>query len=119
GAGAGASLRSLERLRAALAARGGALLPVWVTEVGWTTCPRAAQCITERQQARDLSRFLTGVRRDGLAAAVFYYHLRSWQVLTGDQFYGDFGLLRADRTRKPAWAVFRHFATGLVRAGAG
>jgi hypothetical protein len=115
----GASLRSLDRLRAALTAR-GAKIPIWVTEVGWTTCARSAGCVTERQQAADLQRLLTGVRkRPARAAALFYYHLDSWAVGSGDQLYGDYGLLRRDRTRKPAWTVFRRFAIGLQRAGAG
>ncbi|HWI74480.1 MAG TPA: hypothetical protein VNT55_21145 [Baekduia sp.] len=112
-----ASLRSLDRLRAVLAAR-TLPLPVWVTEIGWTTCSGAADCVTERAQAADLRTFLNGVRRGDRADAIFYYHLRSWRVRSGDQFYGDFGLLRANRSRKPAWTVFRLFANGLHRAGA-
>jgi hypothetical protein len=114
--GAG-SLRSLDRLRAVLAAR-ALRLPVWITEVGWTTCSDSAECVTEKAQAGDLLAFLSGVRRGGRADAVFYYHLRSWRVRSGEQLYGDYGLLRADRSRKPAWTVFRRFADGLHRTGA-
>jgi hypothetical protein len=114
--GAG-SLRSLDRLRAVLAAR-ELRLPIWVTEIGWTTCPRSSQCVTERRQATDLNTFLQGVRRGDRADAVFYYHLRSWRVRVGEQRYGDYGLLRVDKTQKPAWTVFRQFANGLRRAGA-
>jgi hypothetical protein len=114
--GAG-SLRSLDRLRAVLDARAPAL-PIWVTEIGWTTCPRSSQCVTERRQAADLRTFLQGVRQRDRADAIFYYHLRSWQVRSGEQRYGDYGLLRSDKTQKPAWTVFRRFAIGLRRAGA-
>ncbi len=119
GADGAASLRSLDHLRAALTARGQAHTPTWVTEIGWTTCDNSAQCLTERAQAADLRRLLTGVlQRPDRAAAVFYYHLRSWRVRVGDQLFGDYGLLRADLTRKPAWTVFRAFERGLDRTGA-
>jgi hypothetical protein len=115
-----ASLRSLDHLRDTLTARGRAQIPIWVTEVGWTTCNGAAQCLTERTQAANLRRLLTGVlQQPDRAAAVFYYHLRSWRVRAGDQLFGDYGLLRADLTRKPAWTVFRTFERGLGRTGAG
>jgi hypothetical protein len=115
-----ASLRSLDHLRTVLIARRHSTMPIWVTEVGWTTCARSEQCVTEGRQASDLRRFLSGVleRRDR-AAAVFYYHLRSWRVREGDQLYGDYGLLRTDLSRKPAWTVFRSVARGLRKAGAG
>ena len=119
GADGAASLRSLDHLRGALTARDRARMPIWVTEVGWTTCDASAQCLTERAQAANLRRLLTGVlQQPDRAAAVFYYHLRSWRVRAGDQLFGDFGLLRADRTRKPAWTVFRAFERGLDRTGA-
>jgi hypothetical protein len=109
-----ASLRSLDLLREALTAH-GSRLPIWVTEVGWSTCARSAGCVTERAQAADLARFLTGVRTGRRASAVFVYHLASWRVRAGDQLFGDFGLLRGDTSRKPAWTVFRGFANGLRR----
>jgi hypothetical protein len=112
-----ASLRSLDRLRAALSAQGSSL-PIWVTEVGWSTCAHSAGCVTERTQAADLARFLNGVRKGHRAAAVFVYHLGSWRVGSGDQLFGDYGLLRADRTRKPSWRVYHRFADGLRRAAA-
>jgi hypothetical protein len=71
-----ASLRSLDRLRAALSAQGSSL-PIWVTEVGWSTCARSAGCITERAQAANVARFLNGVRTGHRADAVFLYHLAS------------------------------------------
>lgn len=113
-----ASLRSLDRLRAALDEQ-QAPLPIWVTEVGWSTCARSAGCVTEATQAANIARFLHGVRDRDRADAVFVYHLGSWRVRTGDQIYGDYGLLRADRTRKPSWRIYHRFADGLRRAAAG
>lgn len=109
---AGDALRSVDRLRAALTAEGSAL-PIWVTEVGWSTCARGGGCVTERRQAADIRGFLTGARRRAGVAAVFVYHLTSWRVRSGAQLFGDFGLLRADRTRKPAWSAYQRFARGL------
>jgi hypothetical protein len=120
GADGAASLRSLDHLRGALTARGRAHTPIWVTEVGWSTCDNSAQCRTERTQGANLRRLLTGVlQQPDRAAAVFYYHLRSWRVQAGDQLFGDYGLLRADLTRKPAWTVFRRFERGLGATSAG
>jgi hypothetical protein len=108
-----ASLRVVDRLRASLAAQRSDA-PIWVTEVGWSTCARGGGCVTERRQAEDLTRFLGGAReRQGLDA-VFVYHLASWRVRSGDQLFGDFGLLRRNTSRKPAYTVFRRFARGLA-----
>jgi hypothetical protein len=40
-------------------------------------------------------------------------------VSSDDQLFGDYGLLRANRTRKPSWRVYHRFADGLRRAAAG
>jgi hypothetical protein len=108
---AGRALRNVDALRAELARRGlGA--PVWITEIGWSTCRRDPVCVSEDRQARDLRRLLAGVRRRGAGAiaATFVYHLRSWSVPAAEAREGEFGLLRRDGTPKPAWRVFRRNA---------
>jgi hypothetical protein len=112
-----ASLRSLDHLRQALTAQ-GSRLPIWVTEIGWSTCARSAGCVTEQAQAADLRRFLSGVRTGRRADAVFVYHFASWRVRVGDQRFGDYGLLRIDGSRKPAWSVYHRFADGVRRTAA-
>jgi hypothetical protein len=111
------SLDALRALRATLRTRGGGALPVWVTEVGWSTCAGAANCVSEREQAGAVSRFLRTAVRERLAHAAFVYHLLSWRQPPG-QNGGDFGLLRRDGTRKPSWRVVRRSAASLIAAGA-
>jgi hypothetical protein len=113
-----AALRALDELTAALRARGSAA-PLWVTEVGWSTCSRGAGCVTEGRQAADIRRFLTGIVARHSADAVFLYHLHSWRVRPQDAFFGAFGLLRRDDSHKPSWTVYRRFTTALAPADAG
>jgi hypothetical protein len=108
-----ASVDQLRRLAILLRARGRSL-PVWVTEVGWSTCAVAGDgCVSPARQARNLRAFLDGVRAlpRAVVPAVFVYSLRD---LPGPLPPREeaFGMLRLDGTRKPAWAVLRAFASG-------
>jgi hypothetical protein len=111
------SLDALRAVRVALRERGAGALPIWVTEVGWSTCAGATYCVSEREQAGAVSRFLRTTVRERLADAVFVYHLLSWRLAPGENG-GDFGLLRRDGTRKSSWRVIRRSATSLIAAGA-
>jgi hypothetical protein len=94
--------------------RRGAELPLWVTEVGWSTCRGEGGCVSETTQAALLGAFLAGVAADfrSQVRAVFVYHLRDFEVPVPGGREGAFGLLRRDHSRKPAWEVFRRFADG-------
>jgi hypothetical protein len=113
---ADASIAALDHLTAALRAR-GITAPLWVTEVGWSTCDDYDKCVTEATQATDIRRFLTAVVGGHRADAVFLYHLLSWKVAPQDAYYGAFGLLRRNGSRKPSFAVFRRVVRA-VAAGA-
>jgi polysaccharide biosynthesis protein PslG len=108
---ASVSLDELDHVRAALTRR-GLNLPIWVTEVGWSTCRlRSDQCVTEAQQASRLDHFLRGVARRSRSdvAKVFVYHMRDLGRLPSAR-EEHFGLVRLNGSRKPAWQVVRAFA---------
>ena len=98
--------RRLERVRDALVARGAGDKPLWITEVGWSTCRRAQDCVSESQQAayfRDLFA-LQRVRWSGYVAAVFVYALQDFRSRDSQ---GSFGVLRQGGSRKPGWYAMR------------
>jgi len=105
----------LEQVHAELAARGDGDKPLWVTEIGWSTCSGASDCVTEAQQAQYLEEFL----RDAVTIwssyvrAVFVYDLRDIAPAPADDQQAWFGLLRPDLSRKPAWTVLHNFAQQL------
>ena len=102
--------RRLERVRDFLGRRGETAKHLWITEVGWTTCPRPQDaCLSEAEQAAYLEQLfrLARTRWRGYVDVVFGYELRD-HLPPGYPFReGFFGLLRADGSPKPAWDVFR------------
>jgi hypothetical protein len=106
GAGDRWQSRRIERIHDALVARGAGDKHLWVTEVGWATCRRAGECVSESRQAAYL-RDLFALRRvmwRGYVDAVFVYALQDYRSSDGS---GSFGLLRQDGSRKPAWYAMR------------
>lgn len=109
------SFANADRIAAQFAAVGLAR-PVWITEVGYTACapsynadwcvPGATRAQRERRKARWLARLLRGLDAPRYAAvtSVFVYNLYAGYQ---DPLQGGFGLLARDRSRLPAWAVFR------------
>ncbi len=85
--------------------------PLWVTELGWSTCPN---CISQAQQAlywrQSFSRFSKPPLRDTVAA-VLAYNLRDLRRTGPSDPFGDFGLLTMDGRRKPAADVVSRAAS--------
>ena len=107
--------RRIERVRAELAAHGLAGKPLWVTEIGWSTCTGDHVCVTQAQQARYLRTFLdlANTTWRSFVRAVFAYQLRDQAPNPPNDRDAWFGLLRADLTRKAAWKVLHDAATAL------
>jgi hypothetical protein len=107
--------RRLDDIRADLQRHGLGDRRVWITELGWSTCPLRPQCVTEGDQAAFLRRSFALVQRDyrGFVEAFFVYSLRSGRPRSADA-QRWYGLLRYDATRKPAWDVVRRAATGTT-----
>jgi len=114
--GSGArSYGTVAGVRDVLAAR-NATRPIWITEAGWSTSDRSVEGVTEAQQAayvRDALKLAFGDR----GASVQRFYLYAWSRSSGQRLdrEGNFGLLRADGTTKPAWAAFTSFARTLTR----
>ncbi len=107
----GQTLR-LDDLLAELDARGAADRPVWVTEIGWSTCRLRPACAGEGDQAEYFREFfgLVETRWRGRVQAVFPYHLHDFADGDADDPQQHYGLLRRDGSRKRAWYVVRRGA---------
>ena len=92
----------------------GRTLPVWITEVGWSTCSSRPSCVSEPQQARHLADMFSVLRTEprGAVAAVFVYHQRDLFRGATDEREAYFGLHRRDGSAKPSATVLRRIARG-------
>jgi hypothetical protein len=100
-----------------LARRGAPNTPLWITELGWSTCGLRPDCTSEHDQAQWLADVAAALRRPPLAGhvqALFVYHLRDFPGRGGDDREAHYGLLRTDGSRKPAWGVVRALARQRV-----
>lgn len=102
----------LDELLEALRDR-GVRKPVWITEIGWSTCDGGDdECVSEEVQADSLAALFDGIARDyaGIVEAVFVYHLHDWRVQPEGGREGAYGLLRIGGSEKPAFSVLRRYA---------
>jgi hypothetical protein len=86
--------------------------PLWITEVGWSTCPKDPRyCTSERKQAAYLSEMFTllSTKYADYVRAVFVYRSIDINSKRSDK-EGWFGLERLDGSHKPAFHVFREAA---------
>jgi len=97
----------------ALARLGAADVPLWITELGWSTCATRPECGSESEQAQWLADAFTRVRSRPLSTrvrALFVYHLHDFPGRDTDDREAHYGLLRTNGSRKPAWGVVRREA---------
>lgn len=88
--------------------------PVWITELGWSTCPaNGEECVSERAQAHYTGRAFQLLRSNyPFVRAVFLYNYRdSAEDPSNKEDW--FGLFRSDGRPKPAWNVLARVARGL------
>ena len=104
----------VEQIHRELSAHGDGAKPLWVTEIGWSTCSGDSACVTEQQQAAYLRTFLRLARTTwaSYVRAVFVFGLRDLAPNAIDDREAWYGLLRPDLSRKPAWSVLHDAATG-------
>jgi hypothetical protein len=102
----------VDDLLALLDRRGAGDRPVWITEIGWPTCPERPFCTSEAKQERYLEELfaLTATRWKGRVSAVFVYHMRDFSAGDPETAAANFGLLRRDGSRKPAWGAVQRAA---------
>ncbi len=92
---------------------GAGPVPLWITEIGWSTCDTRPDCGSERDQAEWIADVFARVRRRPMSnrvRAVFVYHLHDFPGRARSDREAYFGLLRANGSRKPAWSVVRQAA---------
>jgi hypothetical protein len=110
-------VRRVELVRAGMVANGSGRAPIWITEVGWPTCPLRPTCVSEAQQAANLRATLTLARTRWrpYVRALVIYTLQDFDRQRPSEPVGWFGLLRADGTPKPAWQVLRRYDRARAR----
>lgn len=97
--------------------------PVWITEMGWTTCSAGADrwCVTAEQQGRYLAEAATLAATWPWVTAFIAYNLRDKGIVPTST-EDNFGLVRRDYTPKPALAAlaaaFAAFNPAKVAAAA-
>jgi len=87
-----------------MSANGDGEKQVWATEVGYPT-GTAPGSVSEREQARFIRDYLVVWRRFSFAGPLFVYELRDGGRDPRDR-EDNFGLLRRDFSRKPAYNAF-------------
>lgn len=99
--------------------KAGDTTPVWITEVGWTSCASTGGtdrwCVTEQQQADYIPGAFTVAATWPWVRSVIVYNLRSKSgPATGTE--SNFGLVNHDYSVKPALAAFTAAVTALRSA---
>jgi hypothetical protein len=99
------SFRSqMEAAQSALAENGAADKPIWITEIGWSTCTTSTDCVTEQQQAaltRQVGE-LVATTYSGSVRAMFVYGFGDNRQ-SDDSVQGRYGIIRYDGSHKPAF----------------
>ncbi len=84
--------------------------PLWITEVGWSTCAVPSQdCISEAKQAAYASKLFSMVQGQyrSFVAAVFLYRTSDLGPRRSSDAELNYGLRRANGAPKPAWRVLQ------------
>jgi hypothetical protein len=96
--------------------------PMWFTEFGWSTSTTRnvssqANGVDEQAQASDVTLALDQVQRWSYVETAIYYNL----INSGDDrasLYGNYGLVRYDRSVKPAYAAYKKAAKNFTGSAA-
>ncbi len=113
---AGASAAALEyrfdrigAIARELARHGAGHKPLWITELGWSTCQLRPDCVSAHDQAQRLAAAFAQIRTRyaHLVKALFVYDLRDSSGGTADDREADYGLSRSNLAPKPAWWVIK------------
>jgi polysaccharide biosynthesis protein PslG len=96
-----------------LVSHGAGDKPIWITEVGWSTCPNNSEdCVSDGKQASYTAQMfdLLRTKYSSYVEAVFLYRLEDLNSNASDK-EGWFGMRRLDGSWKPVYDVLRS-ATG-------
>ena len=102
----------LADIRAKFVDHGAQDKPLWITEIGWSTCPSHPNCVSEQEQADYLRRMFELLRTNysGYVRAAFVYCRADLSSNDPSDPEDWFGLQRVDGSQKPAYDVFRNAA---------
>jgi polysaccharide biosynthesis protein PslG len=104
----------LADIRAKFVDHGAQDKPLWITEIGWSTCPSHPNCVSEQNQADYLRRMFELVRTNysDYVRAAFVYCRADLSFNDPSDPEDWFGLQRLDGSHKPAYDAFRQAAGG-------
>ncbi len=93
-------------IESVLSDHGAGQKPMWITELGWSTCSARPACTSEYDQAKWLAEAfaLVRTRYARFVRAVFVYHLDDF-VGAADNREDHYGLTAVVGSHKPAWRV--------------
>jgi hypothetical protein len=84
---------------------------LWLTELGWSTCPSRIECVSEADQAEYLREAFDIARSEPLGVqAIFVYRLLELAPPDPHDPEQWFGLRRSDGSPKPAWYALQQIA---------
>ena len=107
-------LRRVELLRKYFVQHGASNKPLWITEVGWSTCTHGGPlCVSPNRQASDTRTLFKYVHStwSSYVAGVFLFTFQDYGGNKSNP-YDNYGLTRLNRSAKPALAAFRAGALG-------
>ena len=98
----------IETLRDKMAEHGAASKPLYLTEYGESTANCGSECVSEAVQAAHIQAMLNAAinRTAWKVEMLDFFQLRDWATNSPDREQ-QFGLLRQNRTAKPAYAIVR------------
>jgi hypothetical protein len=99
-------LERLATLRKRMNEKGAANKPIFITEYGQSTADCGEECVSEAQQAIDITTLLAGVltHPEWGVEMISFFQLHDW-ASESDEREEQFGILRQDGTPKPAYPI--------------
>lgn len=101
-------LERIATLRKRMNEKGAANKPIFITEYGQSTADCGSECVSEAQQAVDITTLLTGIltHPEWGVEMISFFQLHDWATDSSNR-EEQFGILRQDGTAKPAYAIVK------------
>jgi polysaccharide biosynthesis protein PslG len=107
---------AIQQVRTAMTGHGDGATPLWISEIAWGSDPPDSMGINkgpfgQAQMLTKAYKMILANRRAWNIQRLFWYHLRDpLNPVASCSFCASAGLLRADRTHKPAFNAFKAFS---------
>jgi hypothetical protein len=101
-------LERIAMLRKRMNEKGAQNKPIFITEYGQSTADCGSECVSEAQQAADITTLLTAVltHPEWGVEMVSFFQLHDWATGSSNR-EEQFGILRQDGTPKPAYPIVK------------